>query len=88
MLIGISTIIIHLSPQTSIYLGNIKLPGQIFIGAINVTNKTPVKIIKIVTVKNTLKKLSAGDDIFIYLEYKLKQEELRIVFKFSIIIIM
>ena len=66
------------------------LPGKIFIGAINVVNKTPVKIIKRVTVKNILKKLSAGqsDDIFIYLEYKLKQEELRIVFKFSIIIIM
>ncbi|GAG97268.1 unnamed protein product [marine sediment metagenome] len=78
----------HVSSQTSIYLGNIKLPGKIFIGAISVVKKTPVKTIKRVSVKNTLKKLSAVDDIYIYHEYKLKQEELRIVFKFSIIIIM
>jgi len=81
---GISTII-HVSSQTSIYLGNIKLPGQIFIGAINVVNKTPVKTIKKVSLKNILKKLSAGDDILTNHECKFKQEELRIVFKSSII---
>ncbi len=81
---GISTII-HVSSQTSIYLGNIKLPGQIFIGAINVTNKAPVKTIKIVSVIIILKKLFTFHDIFIYLENKFKQEELRIVFKSSII---
>jgi len=81
---GISTVI-HKSSQTSTYLGNIMLPGQIFIGAINVTNKVPVKTIKIVRVKNTLKKLSAGDDIFTNIKYTFKREELRIVFKFSII---
>ncbi len=60
-------------------------PGKTFIGAINVTNKAPVKTTKIVIVKNTSKKLSADDDIFNNHEYKFKQEELRIVFKSSII---
>jgi len=81
---GISTII-HKSSQTSTYLGNIKLPGQIFIGTINVTNKTPVKTIKIVILNHTSKKLFACDDIFTNHEYKFTQEELRIVFKSSII---
>ncbi|GAH67254.1 unnamed protein product, partial [marine sediment metagenome] len=31
------------------------LPGQTFIGAIKVVNKTPVKMTKKVSVKNTLK---------------------------------
>ena len=81
---GISTII-HVSSQTSIYLGNIMLPGKTFIGAINVVNKTPVKTIKKVSLKNILKKLSAGDDILINHDCKINQEELRIVFKSSII---
>jgi len=80
---GISTII-HVSSQTSIYLGNIKLPGQIFIGAINVTSNIPVKTTKKVILKYTSKKLGS-DDIFPNLEYKFTQEELRIVFKSSII---
>ena len=81
---GISTII-HVSSHSLIYLGNRMLPGQIFIGAINVVNKTPVKTTKIVMVKNTSKKLSADDDIFTNHECKITQEELRIVFKSSII---
>jgi len=60
-------------------------PGTTFIGAIRVTNKTPVKTIKKVSLKNILKKLSAGDDILTNHECKFKQEELRIVFKCSII---
>ena len=84
LLMGISTVM-HKSSQTSTYLGNMTLPGQIFIGAIKVTNNIPVKTIKRVILKNILKKLSAGDDIFTNLKYKFKREELRIVFKFSII---
>jgi len=61
------------------------LPGKTFIGAINVTNKTPVKMTKKVILKYTSKKLSAGEDIFTNREYKFKQEELRIVFKSSIL---
>jgi hypothetical protein len=43
-------------------------------------------MIKKVSVKNTLEKLLAGksDDIFTNHEYKFKQEELRIEFKFFI----
>lgn len=80
---GISTVI-HKSSQTSTYLGNTKLPGQIFIGAINVVNNTPVKTTKKVILKYTSKKLGS-DDIFPNHEYKFTQEELRIVFKSSII---
>ena len=62
------------------------LPGKTFIGAIRVTNKTPVKTIKIVSVKYISNQLNdVSDDIFINHEYKFKQEELRIVFKCSII---
>ena len=81
---GISTIL-HASSHTSTYLGNRMLPGKTFIGAINVTNNVPVKTTKKVSVVHTSKKLSAGEDIFTNLKYKFKQEELRIVFKFSII---
>ena len=51
---GIS-VIIQVRTQTSTYLGNRMLPGQIFIGAIKVVNKTPVKMIKKVSVKKILK---------------------------------
>lgn len=44
--------------QSQTYLGNIKLPGMTFIGAIYVVNKTPVKMAKKVSVKYTSKKLS------------------------------
>jgi len=81
---GISTII-QVSSQSSINLGNMMLPGKIFIGEINVKNKVPIKTITNVIVKYISKKLSAGDDIFPPLENKCKQVELRIVFKFSII---
>ena len=81
---GIS-IIWHVKTQTSSYLGNRMLPGKTFIGAINVTNNVPVKTTKKVIVNHTSKKLSAGDDIFMNHKYKFKPEELRIVFKFSII---
>jgi len=47
---GISTIS-QVSTHTSTYLGNLRLPGQMFIGAIYVTNKVPVKIAKKVIVK-------------------------------------
>jgi len=60
------------------------LLGKTFIGAIRVINKTPVKTIKIVILKYISKKLG-GNDIFTNHEYKFKQEELRIVFKSSII---
>jgi hypothetical protein len=42
------------------------------------------KIVKVI-VNHISKKLSAGDDIFETLENKFKQEELRIVYKSSII---
>ena len=45
-------------------------PGKTFIGAINVTNKVPVKTIKKVNVVHTSKKLSAGKDIFTKHEIK------------------
>jgi len=60
------------------------LPGKMFIGAINVTNKVPVKTTTNVILYHTSKKLGS-DDIFTNHEYKFKQEELRIVYKPSII---
>jgi len=71
-----TSIIRQVRTQSSTYLGNRMLPGKIFIGAINVTNKTPVKMTKKVIVKNRLKKLLAGksDDIFTNHEYQFKQE--------------
>jgi len=84
LLMGTSTIS-QVSTHTSTYLGNKIAPGQIFIGAINVTNNVPVKTTKKVIVNHTSKKLSAGDDIFMNHKYKFKPEELRIVFKFYII---
>jgi len=52
-----------------------------------VNNRVPVKTTKKVIVKYISKKLGGGmpDDIFTNHEYKFKQEELRIVFKCSII---
>ena len=59
------------------------LAGKTLIGAIKVVNKTPVKMTKKVSVVHTSKKLSIkGSDIFTNHEYKFKQEELRIAFKF------
>jgi hypothetical protein len=80
---GIS-VIIQVRTQSLTYLGNAMLPGPTFIGAINVVNKTPVKMTKKVSVTYTSKKLSDGnsEDIFPNHEYKFKQEELRIAFKF------
>ena len=77
----------QLSSQTRSYLGNRILPGTTLNGAIYVNNRVPVKMTKKVIVKYISKKLGGGmpDDIFINHEYKFKQEELRIVFKCSII---
>ena len=76
----------HPRVQSTTYLGNRMLPGQTFTGAINVTNKVPMKTITKVILYHTSKKLGS-DDIFTNHEVKFKQEELRIVFKSSIIII-
>ena len=54
-------------------------------GAKTVSNKVPMKTTVNVTVKYTSKKLSAGDDILSTLSCNCKQEELRIVFKSSIL---
>jgi 6-phosphogluconate dehydrogenase (decarboxylating) len=81
---GISTIS-HVKTHITSYLGYIIPPGQTFIGAKTVNTKVPMKTIVKVIVNHISKKLSAGDDIFDTLKNKFKQEELRIVYKSSII---
>jgi len=61
------------------------LPGKILKGARAVNTKLPRKTTVNVMVNQISKKLSAGDDIFSTLNCKCKQEELRIVFKSSML---
>jgi hypothetical protein len=45
----------QLNTQTSTYLGNRMLPGKTFTGAMNVTNKTPMKMTPTVSLKDISK---------------------------------